>query len=249
MPTKILIASPTYDGSVRVEYMRALFQTTDYFNKAGIGWDMVVEPSTVLHIMRSVMATKAVLESDFTHLLFIDTDMGFSASIVQRMVEADKALIAAIYPYRAFPLHEVVEEGGKTLRQLISEKAPYAVRFAPDTTNITIAGGICEVDTIGTGLMLIKTDALRTMIDKAGIEKFANHFPYDQWLKNPFYYAFFDHIIENGMYLGEDYSFCRRWQRHMGEPIHAICDTEIMHVGNLPVIGNFMDKLRTGKLT
>jgi hypothetical protein len=247
MTMKILIASPTYDGSVRIEYMRALFQTTDYFRQAGIAWDMFVESSSVLHIMRSVMATRAALEGDFTHLLFIDTDMGFDAALIRRMVEADRKMIAAVCPYRTIPLHLSAGEG-KTLREAVSEQVPYNARFAPGLTNLDIRNGICEVEAIGTAIMLIKTEALRDMIEKGAVEKFATHFPFDQWIESKVYYGFFDHLIENGMYLGEDFSFCRRWRRCIDEPIAAICDAEIMHIGNMPVIGNFMDKLRAGKL-
>ena len=81
---KILIASPTYDGSVRKEYMRSVMVLTDFLNQSGVLWEMMVEPSSMLHVMRSVMASKALMDPQITHILFVDTDMGFSASAVKK---------------------------------------------------------------------------------------------------------------------------------------------------------------------
>jgi hypothetical protein len=128
---KILIASPSYDGLVRVEYMKSIMVLTNYLEKANIKWELLTESSTLLHVMRSVMASKAMMDEGYTHLLFVDTDMGFPVSAVQKMIDADKEVIGCAYPYRSIPLHEEIPSGPKTFRTAISEAVPYALRLLP----------------------------------------------------------------------------------------------------------------------
>jgi hypothetical protein len=49
---KILIATPSYEGSVRKEYMQSIMRPTDYYRQAGIAWEMILESSTMLHEVR-----------------------------------------------------------------------------------------------------------------------------------------------------------------------------------------------------
>ena len=244
---KILIASPSYDGSVRHEYMRSIMVLTDYFKQAGIEWDMMLEPATLLHVMRSVMASRALNEPDITHLLFIDTDMAFAVTAVQRLIDARKDIIGCAYPYRTIPLHENIAKAGMPFRKAISEVLPYAVQFAPGQTEMKIVNGVCEVQSIGTGLLLIDKRVLATMVKKGCVGSFSAGFPYTQWYKYAEYFGFFDYIVENRQYLGEDYSFCKRWTEQCRGKIHAVVNEEIGHVGNITVLGRYEDKLRSGR--
>ena len=244
---KILIASPTYDGAVRIEYMKSVMALTDYLSKSGIEWEMLVEPSTLLHVMRSVMASKAMMDGGYTHMLFVDTDMGFPVSAVRKLIAADKEVIGCAYPYRTVPLHEEIPSGPKTFRAAISEVVPYAVRLRAGQKKLDVKGGICEVASIGTGLLLISVVALKKMVAAGAAKTYGCHFPYSQWHKHETYHGFFEHLVVDGQYIGEDYSFCKRWVDDCGGQIYAVIDQEIFHVGPLPVVGRYMDRLRAGK--
>jgi len=245
---KILIASPTYDGSVRKEYMRSIMELTDYFNQSGVLWDLMVEPSSMLHVMRSVMASKALMDSQITHILFVDTDMGFSTTAVKKMIEANVDIIGCAYPYRTVPLHETIAKSGVTYRESISQVVPYAVQFPSGRGSFEVIKGVCEVSALGTGLLLISKLALKAMVSKEVVEPFATGFPYNQWYEHNQYYGFFDYLKIDGAYIGEDYSFCKRWTRDCGGKIFAVIDEEVMHIGAMPVIGRYIDKIRSGKL-
>lgn len=246
---KILIASPTYDGSVRMEYMRAIMQVTDYFRQAGIAWDIVLEPATLLHVARSVMASKVLLDEETTHLLFVDTDMGFSVEAVRKLIDSNKDVVGCAYPYRTIPLHDAVPvKEGQTFRQAISESVPYAVRFAPGASKVDVVNGICEVAGIGTGLLLVSRKALEMLRDTPGMGRFKVGFPYTQWYSGTHYWGFFDYLVQNEAYVGEDYSFCHRWTHDCKGKIFAVVDREVMHVGPVPVMGRYLERLKTGKL-
>lgn len=245
---KILIASPTYDGAVRVEYMKSLMALTDYLLKAKIEWDLMVEASTLLHVMRSVMASKVLMDGNYTHLLFVDTDMGFPVSAIRKLIDAKVPVIGCAYPYRTIPLHEEIPNGPKTYRSAISQTVPYAVRLKTGQKKLNVSNGICEVGSLGTGLLLISAEALKKMVDLGAVKTYGCHFPYNQWHRHPKYYGFFEHLVVNDQYMGEDYSFCIRWAEMCGEKLFAVIDQEIMHIGPIPVIGTYLDRIKTGKL-
>ena len=244
---KILIASPSYDGLVRVEYMKSIMSLTSYLEKINIKWELLTESSTLLHVMRSVMASKAMMDDGYTHLLFVDTDMGFPVSAVQKMIEADKEVIGCAYPYRSIPLHEEVPSGPKTFRTAISEVVPYAVRLLPGQKKLEVKNGICEVGSLGTGLLLISVAALKKMVAIGAAKPYGCHFPYNQWHKHGTYHGFFEHLIVDGQYIGEDYSFCKRWVEECKGRIYAVIDQEILHIGQLPVIGRYIDRIKAGR--
>lgn len=244
---KVLIATPTYDGSVRIEYMRAVMGLTAHIAATGGAWALLTEKATMLHLMRSVMATKALVDG-FTHLLFVDADVGFTAATVQKMLDADSAVIGAITPFRTLPLHETISAQGETLRHLVSRTVPYTVRFAAGTEQVRIDDrGLVEVDAVGTGLFLIRTDALQAMVNGGVVREMKNQFPFNQWLEHPIFWDFFDHRVEGGEYFSEDYSFCLRW-RELGGKVHGLVDDELMHIGPIPIVGRYRDRLESGRI-
>ena len=246
-PPRILIASPTYNGQVQVEYMRMVMNLTDWFRQNGIAWDMFIESATQLHVMRSVMASRALLDG-FSHVLFLDTDNACAPSAIPRLLAANKAVIGCASPYRTIPYHEPVTASGQTLRQVLGTTLPYTVWFPPGTEKIDVVDGICEVEAISTGILLIRRETLQTMADNGTARRFRAHFPYTQWYSHPEYFGFFEHRVVNGGYLSEDISFCRGWRDLCGGQVHALVDEEIMHVGPVPVVGRYFDKLKAGKI-
>jgi len=245
---KILIASPSYDGAVRKEYMRSVMALTADLQRQGIAWELCLETGTQLHVLRSVMASKAWLDETISHLLFIDTDMGFDATAIRRLIGADRAVIGCAYPYRSLPLQAKVPAGLPSLRALVSALVPYSVGHRPGLRALQVTEGICEVQSIGTGLLLIRRDVLETLVEQGQVRRFRNHFPYSQWYTGDTYHGFFEHLVESDAYLGEDVSFCRRWVNGCGGQIHAVVDQEILHVGPTPVLGRYSDRLQTGQL-
>lgn len=243
---RILIASPTYDGSVRREYMRSVMLLTEALRSRGLGWELLLEPATLLHTMRSVMASLVVQEQRFSHLLFVDTDLDFQPASVLKMLEADQEVIGCAYPYRTIPLHEPVKGGAQTLRQLIAARVPYAVSLPEGVTKIDVVNGICEVASIGTGLLLIRRTALESLVAAGAVMRFVTTFPYSQWYGHSHYHGFFSHLQAEDRDYGEDYSFCRRWRGACGGLIHALVTDEVAHIGPMPVLGSYSERLRAG---
>jgi len=245
---KILIASPTYDGCVRREYMRSVMELTHDFEKRNIAWSLLIEPATLLHTMRNVMASQALLDPDCTHLLFIDCDLEFSTKSIHKLIAAQRDVIGCAYPYRTIPLHLPTPTSDQPLRRTISALVPYALQFPRGTTQVDVQSGICNVLSIGTGLLLIQRTALERLAKLSSVKRFRTGFPYNQWYHADRYYGFFNHLEIDGQELGEDYSFCHRWIHDCDGTIQALVDEEVAHIGPLPVLGCYADRLRSGLL-
>jgi hypothetical protein len=194
------------------------------------------------------MASKVLTSQEFTHLLFIDTDMAFNPSAVQKMIDSQLDVIGCAYPYRTIPLHEKPASAELSYRESLSKSVPYAVNFPAGTKTIDIKNGICKVDSVGTGLMLISRQALHTLVAESKVKEFSVGFPYNQWYSQARYHGFFEHLEIDGVYFSEDYSFCYRWRALCQREIWAVVDEEIMHIGPMPVLGRYVEKLSSGKL-
>ena len=45
-------------------------------------------------------------DDSFTHLLFVDADMGFAPSLIEHMIAADKPMVGAMSPFRKLELEK-----------------------------------------------------------------------------------------------------------------------------------------------
>lgn len=146
---------------------------------------------------------------DFTHLLFVDADMGFRAQMVLDMLTFGEPMVGAIYPKKTYP----IDWAGSGLE-------------APDYRK-----GFIEVEGLGMGCFLIRRDAVTAMI-----EKFPELiYPYMtipdmRWAGPARTMAFFDGIRTPEGKVSEDISFCRRY-RQTGGKVWASIGYKIEHVG------------------
>ncbi len=157
----ILIATPTRDQ------MYAGF-TVDLVNLVSFcKTGFMVTQGTILPNLRNLLAGKAV-ENDYSHVLFIDSDMRFPCNTVDRLLAHDVGIVGANCKQRTQDEWTARKEG----KFITSENKT----------------GLEEVDTIGMGVTLIKTDILTSLREPW----FST--PYDQ---------------ESRKHIGEDVYFCQ----------------------------------------
>lgn len=178
---------------------------------------------------RNILAAR-FLESDATHLLFIDADIGFQAQSVFRLVDSDKDVSTAVYPKKS--------QDWDLIRRKLAAGDKEPVHQMGLDFNINIASGKESVDADGfvrvldsaTGFMLIKRGVLERMAAHYREELHCvNDIP-GQTVKS--YVALFACMIDEGSrrFLSEDYSFCRRYQKLGGE-IWADLASPLAHIG------------------
>lgn len=148
---KILIATPTtgivkarYTGSMIRLFLHAL--TTPLKNNERIYLNYALIESSTIYQAREDFVDDT-LKGEYTHLLFVDDDMGFRETILHSMLEHDLPIVSCNYRMKVAPCPF-------TARSLDSK---YWVETTPQST------GLEQVLMTGFGFCLIKRELLEKM--------------------------------------------------------------------------------------
>jgi len=185
---KLMIATPAYSGQVHVPYAISLAETSVLLNKNNIQINYNITTSGSLLVAERNRILQMFMESESTHLLCIDSDLGWPAQCVIAMLLADKEFIAGVYPSRG--------EKSFTFRPCIKEDE-----------SIVTEGNLLKMEYIPSGFMLIKKSAIEKMRAKFPELYFE---PKHDSMKHAKGWLFFNTEIWNGEFWGEDYTFCRK---------------------------------------
>ena len=240
----VLIALPTYRDEVHINFAFSLVNATRALTDAGAKFQMMHVGSSHITRARNLFANYFLDHTEFTHLLFLDTDMHFQPEAVLKLLVANRSVAGVAYPYRRVDLNRQIDstDSGLSMRDWLQKHADYtvAVKGSPDG-HAEVTNGFVEAEHVGAGILLIQ---------RAGFEAampFANLFgPPEQYravLRSGNFYGFFDAIEEHGAYLSEDISFCRR-ARLGGITIWALVDQTVVHYGALEVAGQYLQALK-----
>lgn len=191
---------------------------------------------------RNYCADEFLRSTEFTHLMFIDSDISFKAEDVLSLAALDKDIIGGPYPKKTIawekvhkachtdniPIQNEIQKDPNFLHHFIGD---FVFNPTEDTTVINLNEPV-KVSEIGTGFMMIKREAL---------EKFAKfhkltckpdhlrskHFNGDREIN-----IFFDTVVDpkSKRYLSEDYMFCR-YAQEAGIDVWLCPWMEFQHIG------------------
>ena len=227
MPTQlkpsIFIAMPCYD-SVKINTMLSIFQLIQKLGQSKVEVGINTMKSPLIHQARNYL-TSLFLTTDYTHLLFIDSDVEFAPEAGLRMLVADKDIITT--PYRA--------------KNPDLNTHTYTVKFPDPKVVPLLPGGLVEIEAGPTGLMLIHRRVFEKIMKNRPDLKIKNSV--NQALKETEsshgnYYNFFDFAFEDGYTYGEDVSFCKL-ARKEGFKLYANTDSITAHRGEYAWMGKF----------
>ena len=221
----IFIAMPCYD-SVKINTMLSIFQMIQKLGQAKIEVGINTMKSPLIHQARNHL-TSTFLTTEYTHLLFIDSDVEFGPEAVLRMLVADKDIITT--PYRA--------------KNLNLNEHTYTVDFPDPKVIPMLPGGLVEIEAGPTGLMLIKRAVLEKIIKNRPDLKIKNKVKSDVGKSHDFYYNLFNFAFEDGYTMGEDVSFCKL-ARKEGFKLYANTESMTGHRGEYAWTGKFGDSLK-----
>jgi len=184
--------------------------------RIAVGWnhDPSVERS------RNVLAAN-FLESDCTHMLTIDSDIGFSPADVARIISHDELVVGGMYPLKRETAN--VEWCGNGLL---------------GRTSVEREDGLLEVRYLGTGFLCIAREVLERMIEKHGAEITYQADAPTPRAGGPVHrteYAFFRQGVRATddtriRFLTEDWMFCQTWL-DMGGKVYADSRVILKHAG------------------
>ena len=246
---KLFVATPMYGGLCTGFYMQSMLVLQDAVKQRG--WNFVASfmyNESLIQRARNSMA-KAFLKTDCTHMLFIDADIRFDPGHILTMVDADKDVIAGIYPKKEINWWSVEQamKRGVSHDRLKNFTGSFVVNLLNGNTTVTVPQNEpLEVLNAGTGCMLIKRHVFEDLIsvvpaysndvtDLSGTMENAEKI-----------YEFFGVSIcpDSNRLLSEDYDFCQKWRRFGGQ-IFVAPWTQLAHVGSYVFEGGLIPEEQT----
>ncbi|GBQ69379.1 hypothetical protein AA103196_2197 [Ameyamaea chiangmaiensis NBRC 103196] len=233
MNEHVFIATPCFGGLVTQSYMQSVLGCMA--EAGGMGFTMTLSllgQDALITRCRNTLAHQFLTVPHATHLLFIDSDIGFRAADIRRLLDTGRDVTGALYPlkerYWGTATEDLVAAGedwqSATLRYVGESGRLY------EQTEATVA----EVAYAGTGFLMISRTALLRMIEAYPETRYAR---IDAPEPGPAEgaiapHALFDSMIDpvSRTYLSEDFAFCARW-RAIGGSIWLDRSINLTHTG------------------
>jgi hypothetical protein len=176
-----------------------------YLTKVGITVDYIQRNGDSYIARARNTLVNDFLKTDFTHLLFIDSDMSWGLDSLKRILDADFDVVGAGYPSKNKWDHfSCILNNDKRFKPVLDNNGNE--QYPPIVNEF----GLISAWSIPTGFMKIRREVFEKMS-----EYYFDHVCQDDNGNNMF--DFFGHISRGGKILGEDVSFCRKWAEMGGE--------------------------------
>ena len=254
---KIMIATPMYGGMCGGQYTRAMIE----FQKVCSEYEI---QSEFFFLFNESLITRArnycvdeFMRSDYTHLMFVDADIGFNPHDVLALAaiadpETDKDIVCGPYPKKVISWEKIkraVDKGfaDENPQRLENYVGDYVFNPADGSSEIALNEPV-EVLEGGTGFM---------MIQRKAFEKYEAAYPEFKYLPDHVrsanfdgtreIMAYFDCVIcpDSKRYLSEDYMFCQ-WARKAGIKVWMAPWMRLSHTGSYQFGGSLVDLANIG---
>lgn len=241
-----LIVTPTHDGKYFNNYLVSLLNLQNVALKIGVPLQFYfMQGESLVTRARNNCVAAFLKNKQWTHLFWIDADIGFSVKSAFRLLTADYDVVAGVYPLKRDDWPEDGLDKEMSQSEFIDKYQKYTVNTSGDgDINLEInKDGFLEVSEAPTGFMVIK---------RVVFEKMMEQYPELQYVPDSigeedkgFHYRFFDVMVhpESKRYLSEDYGFCYLWEK-MGGKIYIDATSNLTHQGSKLYQGNFAESLK-----
>lgn len=254
---KLFLATPMYGGQCAGMFARSVADLTALCTHYGIGLQMYFLFNESLITRARNYCCDEFIRSDATHMMFIDSDIGFNPNDVIALLalqddESEYDVIGGPYPKKCISWEKVkmaVDKGfaDEDPNQLERFVGDYVFNPKQGSGSIPI-GEPVEVLEIGTGFMMIRK---KTLIE------FAAKFPQHSYRPDHVRTEHFDGTREimqyfqaeidpkSKRYLSEDYWFCQKIQE-LGMKTWFCPWMKLQHVGTYIFGGSLADLAAVG---
>ena len=224
----VVLATPCFGGMVHQSYMLSVCKLMRA--APALGFDLqlaLLDGDALISRARSVLVAKFLDMAQATHLLFV----AFEPEQVVRLLRFDRDFAAAFYPLKAVDW-EAVPSRVVAGEALAAAGLSYVGTLLDPAVRRT-DGEFATALYAGTGFQLIKRRVVEQLVAAHPELHFRSvHARPGNLPQSDNLYALFDCLIdpETGIYLSEDYAFCRRW-RALGGEIWLDLRSRLTHVG------------------
>ena len=243
-----LIVTPSHNYSVFLNY---LVSVLDFVNESrdqrmALDFHFMGGESLITRARNGAVAL-FMSNENWTHLVWIDADIGFRPRAIFRLLLSGYDVAAGIYPLKIEMWPDQGVPAGLTRNQFINMYARYPVNTGyvdDDVIQIEVLDdGFMKLREAPTGLMCIKRDVFKKLIDAYPDLKYTTNSI--GATPGEHYYRFFDTSIDplTNRYLSEDYTFCRLWER-LGGAIYVDAASNLTHHGFKTYTGDYPATMR-----
>ncbi len=247
---KLFIATPMYGGMNHGLYMKSCLDLQTVMMKYNIEvkFSFLFNESLITRARNYLV--DEFLRTDYTHMMFIDSDIHFDPNDVIALLALDKDVIGGPYPKKSINWGNVAETARKNpdlnpkeLENLVGE---YVFNVVKGTQQFQVSEPL-QVMEIGTGHMMIKRQVFEKLAEAfPNIRYKPDHVGQAHFDGSRYIHAYFDTVIDtkdsyigggSDRYLSEDYMFCQMWRKIGGEV--WLCPwMKIAHIGTYQFLGN-----------
>ena len=249
---KVMVCTPCH-SEMSLHYVQSLLELQKMCAHYKIPIEFRFFKSSLVTQGRNLSVAAFLSKEDFTHLLFIDSDISFKPESMLRLLEAEKDLISIPYPLKDMAwdkAYRMMNNGKIKNQNDLMYKGFYRYPMkVKDKNAIKIKKGIIEVTHSPTGFMMISRNCFNQMIEKyPHLEIKQKTMMNGKEVDIENMWNFFDtlHDPETKSYLGEDFAFCKLWM-DIGGKCYAYILDRITHVGEFQYTGRFADELILAK--
>jgi hypothetical protein len=243
---KVFVATPMYGGAAHGLYVKSSLDLQTMFNQLQIEckFSFLFNESLITRARNYLV--DEFLRSNYTHLLFIDSDIEFRNQDVLALLALNRDVIGGPYPKKSIHWNNVFMAAKNNSNNtqfnpgdLEKVTGDYVFNPVPGTEKFSVYEPL-DVLEIGTGFMMIK----REVFDKykqayPHLTYKPDHVGQQHFDGSRYIHAYFDTVIDpvSHRYLSEDYMFCQNW-RNMGGKVWLCPWMETKHIGTYPFTGN-----------
>ena len=191
---KIMFGLPCATGWYNTYVMTSIVNQLAYVLRGHHGITNALVHNTLIHSARNQIAVSAV-EKEFDYLFFIDSDCVIPEDTLERLVEHDKDIVAGMYFGKVIPFPPIIYE--KTDKDMYRHIMDY-----PENQLI-------EVDAVGMGCCLIKTEVLKHFVCDREMQYEDGH---KEIKKVSYAFEPMPAPDSDQFAMGEDVAFCKRVQ-------------------------------------
>lgn len=115
-PFRLLIAIPCMDY-LHADFVKSLVRLVGHLQREGISHTVEIMAGTLVYFARNKLACNAI-NSGYTHILFIDSDMVFDENIVETLMFCGKDFVCGAFQARRPPYGSCIYKSLKPLEKV-----------------------------------------------------------------------------------------------------------------------------------
>lgn len=206
----LMICTPAYPATTALHYTHSLCGAMVQCLSNGIHLDVTLGGGCCyLDLIRNDLV-RQFLDSPADRLLFIDADIGYPPEAVLRVANTPRPVVAGVYR-----------------KKTDLPEWPIAVETGP--FHVDVVTGLIEAASVASGFLCIH---------RSVFEQLQPSVPYFRDDRGLWMHAYFQCLIQDGRYFGEDVVFCQRW-RALGGTIWFVPDLQLTHLGEKEYTGAY----------